>query len=38
MPTRSIIDVSFILKQTIQEYRECQKNVRVTFTDLERNL
>ena len=36
MPRRSTIDVIFILRQTMETYRECQKNIRVTFTDLEK--
>ena len=36
IPRRSTIDVIFILRQTMETYRECQKNIRVTFTDLEK--
>ena len=34
MPGRSTTDAIFILKQTIEKYREGQENIRVTFIDL----
>ena len=36
MPGRSTIDAIFILKQTIEQYREGQKDICVTFIDLEK--
>ena len=36
MPGRSTTDAIFILKQTIEIHREGQKNIRVTFIDLEK--
>ena len=36
MPGRSTTDAIFILKQTIEKHREGQKNIRVTFIDLEK--
>ena len=36
MPARSTTDVIFILKQTIEQYREGQKDICVTFIDLEK--
>ena len=36
MPGRSTTDATFILKQTIEQYREGQKNICVTFIDLEK--
>ena len=36
MPGRSITYAIFILKQTIEKHREGQKNIRVTFIDLEK--
>ena len=36
MPGRSTTDVIFILKQTIEQYREGQKDICVTFIDLEK--
>ena len=36
MPGRSTTDAIFILKQTIGKHREGQKNIRVTFIDLEK--
>ena len=33
---RSTTDAIFILKQTIEKYREGQKNIKVTFIDLEK--
>ena len=36
MPGRSTTDANFILKQTIEKHREGQKNIRVTFIDLEK--
>ena len=34
MPGRNTTDAIFILKQTIEKYREGQKNIRVIFIDL----
>ena len=36
MPGRSTTDAIFILKQTIEQYREGQKDICVTFIDLEK--
>ena len=36
MPGRSTTDAIFILKQTIEKHREGQKDIRVTFIDLEK--
>ena len=36
MPGRSTTDAIFILKQTIEEHREGQKDIRVNFIDLEK--
>ena len=36
MPGRSTTDATFILKQTIEQYREGQKDICVTFIDLEK--
>ena len=36
MPDRSTTDAIFILKETIEKHREGQKNIRVTFIDLEK--
>ena len=36
MPGRSTTDAIFILKQTIEKHREGQKNIRVTFIDLQK--
>ena len=36
MPGRSTTDAIFILKQTIKQYREGQKDICVTFIDLEK--
>ena len=36
MPRRSITDAIFILKQTIEQRRDGQKDARVTFIDLEK--
>ena len=36
MPGRSTTDAIFILKQTIEKHREGQKNIRITFIDLEK--
>ena len=36
MPGRSTTDAIFILKQTIEQYREGQKDICVTFVDLEK--
>ena len=36
MPGRSTTDAIFILKQTIEKHREGQKNIIVTFIDLEK--
>ena len=36
MPGRSTTDAIFILKQKIKKHREGQKNIRVTFIDLEK--
>ena len=36
MPGRSTTDAVFILKQTIEQYREGQKDICVTFIDLEK--
>ena len=36
MPGRSTTDALFILKQTIENHREGQKDIRVTFIDLEK--
>ena len=36
MPGRSITEAIFILKQTIVKHREGQKDIRVTFIDLEK--
>ena len=36
MPGRSTTYAIFILKQTIEKHREGQKNIRVTFIDLEK--
>ena len=36
MPGRSTTDAIFILKQTIEQYREGQKDICVTFSDLEK--
>ena len=36
MPGRSTTDAIFILKQTIEKHREGQKNIRLTFIDLEK--
>ena len=36
MPGRSTTDAIFILKQAIEKHREGQKNIRVTFIDLEK--
>ena len=36
MPGRSTTDAIFILKQTTEQYREGQKNICVTFIDLEK--
>ena len=36
MPGRSTTDEIFILKQTIEKYREGQKNIRVILIDLEK--
>ena len=36
MPGRSTTDAIFILKQTTEKHREGQKNIRVTFIDLEK--
>ena len=37
MPGRSTTDAIFILKQTIEKHGEGQKNIRVTFIDLEKS-
>ena len=37
MPGRSTTDAIFILKQTTEKHREGQKNIRVTFIDLEKS-
>ena len=36
MPGRSITDELFILKQTIEQYQEGQKDICVTFIELEK--
>ena len=36
MPGRNTTDAIFILKQTIEQYREGQKDICVTFIDLEK--
>ena len=36
MPERSTTDAIFILKQTIEKQREGQKDIRVTFRDIEK--
>ena len=36
VPGRSTTDAIFILNQTIEKHREGQKNIRVTFIDLEK--
>ena len=36
MPERSTTDAIFILKQTIEKHREGQKDIRVSFIDLEK--
>ena len=36
MPGRSTTDAISILKQTIEKHREGQKNIRVSFIDLEK--
>ena len=36
MPDRSTTDAIFILKHTIEKHREGQRNIRVTFIDLEK--
>ena len=36
MPGRSTTDAIFILKQTTEQYREGQKDICVTFIDLEK--
>ena len=36
MPGRSTTDATFILKQTIEQYRQGQKDICVTFIDLEK--
>ena len=36
MPGRSTTGATFILKQTIEQYREGQKDIGVTFIDLEK--
>ena len=36
MPGRSTTYAIFILKQTIEKHREGQKNIRLTFIDLEK--
>ena len=36
MPDRSTTDAIFILRQTVEKQRERQKNIRVTFIDLEK--
>ena len=36
MPGRSTTDAIFLLKHTIEKHREEQKNIRVTFIDLEK--
>ena len=36
MPGRSTTDATFILKQTIEQYREGQKDICVIFIDLEK--
>ena len=36
MPGRSTTDAIFIIKQTLEKYREGQKDICVTFTDLEK--
>ena len=36
MPGRTTTDAIFILKQTFEKHREGQKNIRVTFIDLEK--
>ena len=36
MPGRSTTDAIFILKQTIEKHRERQKDIRVTFVDIEK--
>ena len=36
MPGRSTTDAIFILKQTIEKHREGQKDIRVTFIDIEK--
>ena len=36
MPGRRTTHKIFILKQTIEKHREGQKNIRVTFIDLEK--
>ena len=36
MPGRSTTDAIFIIKQTIEKHREGQKDIRVTFIDLEK--
>ena len=37
MPGRSTTDAILILKQTIEKHRDGQKNIRVTFIDLEKH-
>ena len=37
MPGRTTTDAIFILKQTIEKHREGQKNIRVTFIDLDKH-
>ena len=36
LPGRSTTDAIFILKQTIEKHRGGQKNIRVTFIDIEK--
>ena len=36
MPGRSTTDAIFILKQTLEKHREGQKDIRVTFIDIEK--
>ena len=38
MPGRSTTYAIFILKQTIEKHREGQKNIRVTFIDIEKSI